>query len=198
MTTLTASERSVLQMLWPAQGRGAVWTRGLVLALAGSVALWASARLQVPFWPVPMTMQTLVVTMIAATFGWRLGLATVMLYLAQGTVGLPVFAGTPERGIGLAYMVGPTGGYLLGFLAAVAVMAPLAGDGRSWTRMGVAMIAGNAVILLCGFLYLATLVGASQAWAAGVLPFLTGALVKAALGTALMVAGWRLLASWRR
>ena len=96
--------------------------RNVALAVAGSIALWVSAKVQIPFLPVPMTLQTLVVLIIGMAYGWRLGAATVALYLAQGAVGLPVFAGTPEKGIGLAYMIGPTGGYLVGFLlAAMAV-----------------------------------------------------------------------------
>jgi biotin transport system substrate-specific component len=76
----------------------------VLLAVAGSLLLWVSAKVQVPFWPVPMTMQTFVVLGLGAAFGWRLGMATVALYLLEGAMGLPVFAGTPEKGIGLAYM----------------------------------------------------------------------------------------------
>jgi len=115
-------------------------TRNLMLAVGGSLLLWASARLQVPFYPVPMTMQTFVVLMIGAAYGWRLGAATVALYLLQGALGMPVFAGTPEKGIGLAYMAGPTGGYLVGYVAAAAVTGALAGRGGdrrgATTRLG--------------------------------------------------------------
>ena len=88
--------------------------RAVLLAVAGSLLLWASAKISVPFWPVPMTMQPFVVLGLGAAFGWRLGMATVALYLLEGALGLPVFQGTPEKGIGLAYMAGPTGGYLAG------------------------------------------------------------------------------------
>ena len=91
----------------------------ILLALLGTLLLTISAKIKVPFYPVPMTMQTFMVIFIGIAFGWRLGLATVLLYLAEGAIGLPVFAGTPEKGIGIAYMVGTTGGYLVGFLVAV-------------------------------------------------------------------------------
>ena len=89
------------------------------LALIGSIVLAVSSKIKIPFYPVPMTMQTLVVLIIGIGFGWKLGLATVSLYLFEGIIGLPVFSGTPEKGIGLIYFTGPTMGYLIGFLVAV-------------------------------------------------------------------------------
>ena len=89
------------------------------LALVGSVILAISSKIKIPFYPVPMTMQTLVVLIIGIAFGWKIGLATVSLYLFEGMIGLPVFSGTTEKGIGLIYFTGPTMGYLLGFLIAV-------------------------------------------------------------------------------
>ena len=90
-------------------------------ALMGSIVLAVSSKVKIPFYPVPMTMQTLVVLVIGISFGWKLGLATVSLYLFEGIIGLPVFSGTPEKGIGFIYFTGPTMGYLLGFLVAVYV-----------------------------------------------------------------------------
>ena len=89
------------------------------LALLGSIALAISSKIKIPFYPVPMTMQTFIVLVIGIGFGWKLGMATVSLYLFEGIIGLPVFSGTPEKGIGLVYFTGPTMGYLLGFLVAV-------------------------------------------------------------------------------
>ena len=89
------------------------------IVLFGTLLLTISAKIKVPFYPVPMTMQTFVVILIGITLGWKLGLATVFAYLFEGAIGLPVFAGTPEKGIGISYMVGPTGGYLVGFLSSV-------------------------------------------------------------------------------
>ena len=87
--------------------------------IIGSIILAISSKIKIPFYPVPMTMQTLVVLMIGIAFGWKLGLATISLYLFEGAIGLPVFSGTPEKGIGLVYFTGPTMGYLMGFLVAV-------------------------------------------------------------------------------
>ncbi len=89
------------------------------IVLFGTLLLTISAKIKVPFYPVPMSMQTFVVVLIGITLGWKLGLATVFAYLFEGAIGLPVFAGTPEKGIGISYMVGPTGGYLVGFLSSV-------------------------------------------------------------------------------
>ena len=88
-------------------------------ALIGSIILAVSSKIKIPFYPVPMTMQTLVVLMIGIGFGWKLGLATISLYLFEGIIGLPVFSGTPEKGLGFLYFTGPTMGYLIGFLVAV-------------------------------------------------------------------------------
>ena len=88
------------------------------LALIGSIILAVSSKVKIPFYPVPMTMQTLVVLIIGIGFGWKLGVATIALYLFEGIIGLPVFSGTPEKGFGLVYFTGPTMGYLIGFLVA--------------------------------------------------------------------------------
>ena len=89
------------------------------IVLFGTLLLTISAKIKVPFYPVPMTMQTFVVVLIGIAFGWKLGLATIFAYLFEGAIGLPVFAGTPEKGIGIIYMMGPTGGYLVGFILSV-------------------------------------------------------------------------------
>jgi biotin transport system substrate-specific component len=156
------------------------------LVVGGSLALWASAKLQVPFYPVPMTFQSLVVLAIGMAFGWRLGAATVALYLVEGAVGLPVFAGTPERGIGLAYMIGPTGGYLLGYLLAATLVGWLSdrGWGRSVWSAGAAMLLGTAAIYLPGLLWLGSVVGWDKpVLALGLLPFLLGDALKIAIGS---------------
>ena len=98
----------------------------LFIALIGSIILAISSKIKIPFYPVPMTMQTLVVLMIGICFGWKLGVATVSLYLFEGIIGLPVFSGTPEKGVGLIYFAGPTMGYLIGFLiASLSIFFPL-------------------------------------------------------------------------
>ena len=90
----------------------------IFITLLGTVLLAISSKIKIPFYPVPMTMQTLIVLVIGIGFGWKLGLATIALYLFEGIIGLPVFSGTPEKGIGLIYFTGPTMGYLIGFLTA--------------------------------------------------------------------------------
>ena len=95
--------------------------KSLFVIFLGTVILTISAKIKVPFYPVPMTMQTFVVVLIGVTLGWKLGLATVFAYLFEGAIGIPVFAGTPEKGLGVAYLMGPTGGYLFGFLVATYV-----------------------------------------------------------------------------
>ena len=168
--------------------------RNLLLAVAGSLALVASAKAQVPFWPVPMTMQTFVVLVIGMTFGWRLGAATVLLYLAEGATGLPVFANSPERGIGFAYMVGPTGGYLAGFVLAAAVTGFLAerGFGRTVVSAFAVLLAGVVAIYLPGVLWLGAVVGFDKPLLSlGVLPFLPAELLKVALAAAVLPLAWR-------
>ena len=168
----------------------------LLLVFAGTLLLAISAKIQIPFYPVPLTMQTFVVLLIGFSFGWRLGALTILAYLAQGAMGLPVFADTPERGIGIAYMLGPTGGYLLGFVVAAAITGALAE--RHWDRSllsaGLAAVIGLAAIYACGLLWLGTLLGWDKpilAW--GLLPFLPGEVLKLALLAGTLPLAWKLL-----
>ena len=155
----------------------------LMAVLAGIALLTASAHIKIPFYPVPLTMQTLVVLCIGMTYGARLGGATLLGYLAAGFIGLPVFAG----GAGMAYMMGPTGGYLAGFFAAAVVLGALAERGwtRSWATAAAAMLMGNVIIYLLGVGWLTSLIGWDKAVQFGLLPFLYGDALKliiAALG----------------
>jgi biotin transport system substrate-specific component len=154
----------------------------------GVVILTLASKVQVPFWPVPMTLQTLAVLMIAATSGLRLGAGTVLSWLALGAVGVPVFA----TGAGLAYMAGPTGGYLAGFLLAAVLVGMLAdkGHGRSLASALLMLLAGEAAIFALGTGWLAHLFGAGKAVAAGLVPFLPAEALKLALGTAILAALW--------
>jgi biotin transport system substrate-specific component len=153
--------------------------RQTALVLAGSAVLAISAHIQVPFWPVPMTMQTFAVLMIGAAFGARLGIATILAYLVEGAVGLPVFA----TGAGLAYMAGPTAGYLAGFLLAAMIVGSWAdrSQSRSVLTMLIAFLAGELAILALGTGWLAFLIGPEKALSVGLLPFLPGEAAKAAL-----------------
>jgi biotin transport system substrate-specific component len=192
ITTIGPRPSSTLAtVLWPRRHL----VRNALLALAGSLLLTLSAKLQIPFWPIPMTMQTYVVLVLAMAYGWRLGGATMLLYLAEGALGLPVFAGTPEKGIGLAYMMGPTGGYLAGFVLATLVTGKLAEHGwdRDWLRTGATMLLGHAVVFAAGVACLATLVGYQNALALGFTPFIAATLAKTALGLVTMPLAWRLI-----
>jgi biotin transport system substrate-specific component len=174
--------------------------RGLMLALAGSVLLTISAKVQVPMWPVPMTMQSFMVLFLGAALGPRLGAAAVMLYLGQGFAGLPVFA-VPGAG-GPAYFMGPTGGFLLSFIPAAIIAGMFAHRGASLLKVAAGMTMAHALILLIGMAWLAFLaqlpngvvgVGLERAFLAGVEPFILGSIVKVALATACVAAGWSLV-----
>lgn len=192
MTALTQTHPTLVQTLW--QGENTM-VRNVLLAIAGSIALWVSAKIQVPFYPVPMTMQTFMVLVIGMAFGWRLGAATVLLYLAEGAIGLPVFAGTPEKGIGFAYMLGTTGGYLAGFVVAAAVVGWLAEKGwdrNVWMTLA-AMVIGTAIIFALGVSWLGSLIGWDKpVLQYGLIPFLPGAAFKIALAAAVLPMAWKL------
>lgn len=191
-TTLPSSP-TLVGLLWPARnGAGLSALRAIVLMVVGSALLTISAKVQVPLPSVPMTMQTLVVLLIGATYGWRLGGATVALYLLQGALGMPVFANTPPMIAGPAYFAGPTGGFLFGFLAAALVMGFMAERGwdRSLLRVALMMTLGHAVILFAGFCWLSVLLPVAKAWSVGIVPFIAATFVKTALAVALMQAAW--------
>ncbi len=167
----------------------------VVLAVLGTLLLTLSAKTRVVLGPVDMSLQTLAVYAIAAAFGMRLGLATLLLYMAEGAAGLPVFQATPEKGIGLAYMMGPTGGYLAGFVLAAVVIGWAADRGydRRILRFAGAVLAGEALVMGLGFAWLAMLIGPAKSWQFGVEPFLLPDLVKVALVALAAPAVWNLL-----
>jgi biotin transport system substrate-specific component len=198
MNTATLPSNTLAKTLLPIDN---AIVRNLILAIVGSLALWVSAKISIPFWPVPLTMQTLVVLVIGMAFGARLGAATVLLYLAEGAVGLPVFSGTPEKGLGLAYMMSTTGGYLVGFVLAAGAVGFLAERGwdRSPLKTALAMVLGNVLIYVTGLLWLGTIVGWDKpvlAW--GLTPFLAGDAVKIAAAAVLMPLVWRLVSAFKR
>ena len=168
----------------PASASGKL-LREAAAAFFGSLALAVAAKWQVPFYPVPMTLQTLVVLILGAFFGARLASATVGLYLAEGFFGLPVFAGWAA---GPETLAGPTGGYLFGFLAAAALVGVLAERGvtRSLIGLIVVMCLGHVAISAFGFGWLAAGIGPTKAWAIGVAPFYGSTVLKTALAVALM------------
>ena len=164
----------------------------LALVLVGVGILGVSARIQVPFYPVPVTMQTLAVMVIAMAYGSKLGTATLFSYLLAGFLGAPVFAG----GAGFAYMAGPTGGYLAGFLLAGVVLGALADRGwtRNWQTTAAAMLVGTAIIYLLGVTWLSQLFGFDNAVASGLMPFIYGDILKLVIAAAAVPFMWKLVA----
>ncbi len=182
-------------LLWPQRANGFSGAlRSVILVLLGTALLTLSAKVNLPLPYVPMTLQTLVVLVIGAAYGWRLGSATVVAYLAEGALGLPVFAGSAG---GLAPLLGPTAGYLFGFVAAAFATGWLSERGwdRSVVWLFLAMGLGHVLILAAGFGWLAfgMKLGVDKAWLVGIAPFLAASLIKNALGATLVPAIRRVL-----
>lgn len=176
------------EAIWPQ----ATWLRDMILILAGSWLIALTAQIEIPMWPVPVTGQTFAILLIGALLGKQRGVASVLAYLTQGAAGLPVFAGGMG---GTLYMVGPTGGYLMGFVVVVYVVGRLAE--RGWDRRlataALAMLLGNVVLYVFGLSWLSTLVGWEAAVKAGLQPFVLGDLCKVALAALALPTGWKLL-----
>ena len=149
-----------------------------LITIVGSILITISAKIKIPFYPVPMTMQTFVILLIGITLGYKIGLATVALYLIEGIIGLPVFASSPEKGIGIAYFVGPTMGYLIGFLVAV-YFAGLFKFDRGIINTFLKLIFSVSFIYILGIIWLGTLIGWEKpVFKLGVQPFLLAELFK--------------------
>ena len=160
--------------------------KNLFLAFLATVILAISSKIKIPFWPVPMTMQTFVVMLIGILFGWKLGLFTVSLYLMEGIAGLPVFAGTPEKGMGIVYFTGPTMGYLLGFLVTVYLTGFLKFD-NNFLKNFVKLCFAVSFIYLFGLLWLGSLIGWNKPiFELGAQPFLLAELFKVLILTILI------------
>ena len=157
--------------------------RYVFFALIGSIALALSSKIKIPFYPVPMTMQTFVVLVIGIGYGWKLGLATISLYLFEGIIGLPVFSGTPEKGLGLVYFTGPTMGYLLGFLVAVYVSGKFIYN-DSLIKNFLKLLFATSTIYILGMTWLGALIGWEKPiFQLGAQPFLLAELFKILLAT---------------
>lgn len=188
------------------QGAG-LWLRRLAMIILGVALLWLSAKVKVMTEPVPVTLQTLAIMAIAMAYGARMGAVTVLAYLALGAMGEPVFANTPERGLGLPYMFGPTGGYILGFLTATLAVGALSDRGwdRSLLSALAAMAAGLVALYLPGVLWLGygfpitamgadfSGVGLAKAVEFGVAPFIIADVIKVALAAIMFPALWKVL-----
>ena len=163
-----------------------------IIVFLGSILLTISAKIKIPFYlfPVPMTMQTFVVLFLGISFGYKIGSATVILYLMEGLFGLPVFSNSPEKGVGIAYFTGPTMGYLIGFILAVFLIGYLQLD--DWTKKGtqsikffsinlIKLLVSVSTIYLCGLLWLSYLIGFEKAILFGLKPFWLAELFKVLL-----------------
>jgi len=195
MNVASGSQMTLAGALWPVRRASRPALRAIALMLLGTVALWLSAKIQVPLWPVPITMQTFVVLTLGVAYGWRLAGATLLLYLAEGAIGLPVFAGTWSEGAGIKHLVGPTAGYLFGFVIAAVIVGRLAERGwdRNAVTAGAAMVIGNLVIYALGIAWLGAMIGYGTAIDVGLLPFLVGDALKVALGACLLPLAWKLI-----
>ena len=199
MTTQTPS-LTLAEAIFPQTGL-ALRVKQLVLVAAGIAALVLAAKIKIPMFPVPMTMGTFAVLSIGAAYGTRLGLATILGYMMMGALGFDVFAGSSAEVSGLSYMMGSTGGYLVGYVLAVVALGALARKGwdRAWGKMALALVLGNALIYVPGLIWLTVLYGLEApilSW--GLTPFLLGDMVKLALAALLLPALWSLVGRARK
>ena len=152
--------------------------KSVFIALVGTILLAISSKIKIPFYPVPMTMQTLVVLLLGITLGWKLGLITVALYLFEGIIGLPVFSGSPEKGVGIVYFTGPTMGYLIGFLFTVYFAGKFNFEGNLFKKF-LQLIFSVSFIYILGILWLGLLIGWEKPlFQVGAQPFLFAELFK--------------------
>ena len=157
--------------------------KNLFIALIGTIILAISSKIKIPFYPVPMTMQTLVVLIIGIGFGWKVGIATIALYLFEGIIGLPVFSGTPEKGVGLIYFTGPTMGYLIGFLFAVFFAGKFNYD-NNLIKNFFKLTFATSFIYILGMIWLGSLIGWDKPiFKLGAQPFLLAELFKILIAT---------------
>ena len=155
----------------------------IFIALLGTVLLAISSKIKIPFYPVPMTMQTFVILIIGIGFGWKLGVTTILLYLFEGIIGLPVFSGTPEKGVGLVYFTGPTMGYLIGFLVAAFFAGKFNYKDNLITNF-LKLTFATSFIYILGMLWLGELIGWDKPiFKLGAQPFLLAELFKILLAT---------------
>ena len=159
--------------------------KSLIIIFLGSIILAISSKIKIPFYPVPMTMQTFVVLFLGISFGYKIALSTVGLYLLEGIIGFPVFSNSPEKGVGLVYFTGPTMGYLIGFLSAC-FMSSFIKSENNYLLIFLKLIFSVSTIYILGILWLGTLIGWDKPIIKlGVMPFLLAEFFKIALLTIL-------------
>lgn len=199
---VTLTTPNTLLGLYQPKGEVAKLASNMATVVLGTLLITLCAKINVPVWPVPVTLQGFAIAALAAAFGMRIGVATVGLYLLEGALGLPVFA----TGGGLVYLVGPTGGFLLGFLALAAIVGLAADRGASGKPLALfgAMLLGDAVMFVLGFAWLAVMAGQAgwidqtnvlgSAFAKAVQPFIVWDILKMALATLTVTGAWNLFA----
>lgn len=202
MATLLATPNTLFGAVQPQSSTARTLT-SLAVIVAGTVLLALAARVQIPFIPVPATLQSMTVALLAAAFGWRIGVATVALYIVEGLAGLPVFAG----GGGAHYVFSPTFGFIVGWLAMAAIIGKAADTGWSKSVLPLfgAMVIGDAVSFVFGFVWLVAMAGGAtwidqsnvlgSAYAAAVEPFVIWDVLKMAFAALTIAGGWQLLKS---
>ncbi|MDJ0821246.1 MAG: biotin transporter BioY [Paracoccaceae bacterium] len=191
-----ATNRNVLAEAFGATDGTGLRVKQVALVVLGIVALAVAAKIKIPMWPVLITMGTFAVLTIGAAYGPRLGLATILGYMIVGALGFDVFAGSSAEAYGLTYMMGGTGGYLVGYVLATLALGVLARRGwdRTAPKMAGAMLLGNALIYVPGLIWLGVLYGWDKPilqW--GLTPFLIGDALKLALAALLLPAAWKLV-----
>jgi biotin transport system substrate-specific component len=199
---VTLTTPNTLLGVFQPKGDAAKLAANIATVVLGTLLITICAKINVPVWPVPVTMQGFAIAALAAAFGMRIGVATVALYLIEGAFGLPVFA----TGGGLAYIAGPTGGFLIGFLALAAIVGYAADRGASGKPLTLfaAMLVGDAVLFVLGFAWLVLLAGqagwidqsnvVASAFAKAVQPFIVWDILKMALAALTVTGAWNLFA----
>ena len=199
---VTLTTPNTLLGVFQPKGDAARLASNLATVVLGTLLITICAKINVPVWPVPVTLQGFAIAALSAAFGLRIGVATVALYLLEGAVGLPVFA----TGGGLAYLVGPTGGFLIGFLVMAAIIGYAADKGASGKPLTLfaAMVAADAVLLVLGFVWLLALSGnagwidqnnvVASAFAGAIQPFVIWDILKMALAALTVTGAWNILA----
>ena len=179
---------TLINYLFPFKGVN-IYIKNIFLILFGTLLLTVSSKIQVPFWPVPMTMQTFVVLVISMAYGWKLSILTLIAYLIEGALGMPVFA----KGGGLLYLTGPTAGYLYGMTIAAALIGYFADLGYCKTiiKSILPLMLGTIIIFVCGIGYLSSIIGFERAIVAGLLPFIPSELFKIALAVFIIPTIWK-------
>ena len=173
----------LINQIFPTSGSN-TYVKNILLVLLGSLLLAISSKVQVPFWPVPMTMQTFAVFLIGMTYGWKLSFFTLLAYIVEGLLGLPVFA----KGSGLAYLIGPTAGYIYGMFFAAILIGFLSEKGFSNTYLMslISLLAGSFIIFFIGVGYLGLIIGYDKALSFGLLPFIPSEIFKIMLAVAII------------